>query len=116
MRNTWREINNMLGKGKKADLPDNYDDQRVYSEPSDIANAFNSYFTSIGASLANKIPTTNSHFMDYIHNSPHLYFLYRPTHLKCNGLVIRSVVTPAVALMIFSPQLSSLLFPLSLTP
>ena len=46
VKSTWREINNILGKGKRADLTDScHDDQRVYSEPSDIANAFNSYFT-----------------------------------------------------------------------
>ena len=62
VKNTWREINNILGKNKKAELPDKIDDgQQVASNPSDISQSFNNYLTSIGSLLASKIPHTNTH-------------------------------------------------------
>ena len=70
MKSTWREINNVLGKGKRANIPDKcYDEQQVFSSSTDIAGAFNSYFTNIGETLANTVPSTNAHFMDYLHNT-----------------------------------------------
>ena len=81
MKSSWQEINKILGKGKKADVPDDVrDGQHVYSDPSDIANAFNSYFTNIGSSLANNIPQTSTHFMDYLHDSNNSSLFLTPTH------------------------------------
>ena len=89
MKSTWRVINNILGEGKKADLPDNcHDDQRVYSEPSDIANAFNSYFTI--HLLTTFLQLTLTSWITYTTLTPHLYFLYQLTHLKYYKLVISS--------------------------
>ena len=70
MKSTWREINNVLGKGKRANIPDKcHDEQQVFSSSTDIAGAFNSYFTNIGETVANTVPSTNAHFMDYLHNT-----------------------------------------------
>ena len=81
MKNTWREINNILGKGRKAGIPEKCSDgHQVFSNPADIANSFNSYFSSIGVSLSNKLPPTNSHFMDYLHNPNTSSFFLAPTN------------------------------------
>ena len=81
MKNTWRNINKIIGKGKKADIPENCSDgQEVYSNPRDIANSFNPYFTDIGASRGNKNSPTNMHFRDYLHNSNTSSFFLVPTN------------------------------------
>ena len=94
VKNTWREINNILGKNKKAELPDKIDDgQQVASNPSDISQSFNNYFTSIGSLLASKIPHTNTHFT-YLHDSnPSSFFLIPTNFFEINemGKLLKSV-------------------------
>ena len=70
MKSTWREINKVLGKGKRAAIPEYCSDgEDVFSNPADIADSFNSYFTKIGPSLAHRIPSSHTHFMDYLQSS-----------------------------------------------
>ena len=116
MKSTWREINNVLGKGKRPNIPDKcHDEQQVFSSSTDIAGAFNSYFTNIGETLANTVPSTNAHFMDYLHNTnTSSLFSFQQILMKSPRLLRNSTVTLAVVLMMFGLQLLSLSFPLFL--
>ena len=81
IKSTWREINNILGKKKKDDFPDNFlNGQQSISNPSDIADTFNLYFSSIGSSLASKIPSTDVHFTDYLHDRNTSSLFLTPTN------------------------------------
>ena len=80
-KSTWREINNILGKNKKDDLPDNFRhaDQSI-SNPSDIAENFNSYFSSIGSTLASSIPSIDhAHFIDFLQDRNKSSLFLSPT-------------------------------------
>ena len=41
----------------------------IIEDPNDIANVFNSYFSSIGENLGRKIPLAKKHFSEYL-NEP----------------------------------------------
>ena len=80
MKGLWREINGILGKRKQNVLPDTFTDgDNLLSNPLEIANTFNEYFTDIGSSLANKIPPTDTHFTDSLHNLNTSSFFLVPT-------------------------------------
>lgn len=81
LKGLWQEINGILGKKKKNVLPDQFiEGVNLLSTPPDIANSFNHYFSDIGSSLANKIPPTNTHFTDSLHNPNASSFFLTPTN------------------------------------
>lgn len=57
-KKTWDNINTLLNRGKKVfNYPVNFTDNGVsISNPLDIANAFNTFFTNLGPDLAKNIP------------------------------------------------------------
>lgn len=57
MKDTWRTLNNLLGRKKQTKLPDffNDNDGNKITDSTHIANNFNSFFTNIGTKLAEKI-------------------------------------------------------------
>ncbi len=66
--------------GKKTPFPGSFTaGERLLSNPTDVANSFNSFFTNIGSSLANKIPSTDVHFSKYLHNPNSSSFFLTPT-------------------------------------
>ena len=70
-KKTWSILNNIMGRNtkRKNTLPTTFfDDKKSYSSPSDIANQFNSFFTGIGPSLANKIPSSTIPPTHYLKN------------------------------------------------
>ena len=81
LKNIWREINSILGKNKRADLPCEFTNgEETLRDPPEIANSFNTHFSNIGASLANNIPSTNSHYTDFLHNPNSFSFFLTPTN------------------------------------
>ena len=60
MTKTWENINKLLNKKKGNDShPTTFSNgNTIYTTPTQIANAFNNYFTNIGPSLAANIPAT----------------------------------------------------------
>ena len=55
---TWSAINNLLNRNNtKSSLPDYYiiDNNDTITDPLDIANRFNDFFTNVGPNLANEI-------------------------------------------------------------
>ena len=64
---TWNTINQIINKNKPCNSTDTLviDDKEI-TNPAEIAEAFNSFFTSIGPELASKINCNKKHFTDYL--------------------------------------------------
>ena len=64
IKDTWKLINEVINnKNTKRVLPSQFKiDEKVVSDPKEIADKFCKYFTNIGISLANKIPSTDKSF------------------------------------------------------
>lgn len=71
IRNTWKEINSVLNKHKSSKtIKSIISDGKLISNPDEIADCFNGYFTNIGPNLASKIlhTHTSSSYTDYLTN------------------------------------------------
>ncbi len=79
LKQTWKILNDLLGRNRKQDLPDCFDiDGKSTSDYKTIADGFNNFFTNIGPNLADKIPTTDvpfDNFLDNIASPLHSFFL-----------------------------------------
>ena len=64
---TWNVINKLINKGKPRN---NFDHLKIENKeitnPTEIAQAFNQFFTNIGPELASKISSDNKHFTEYL--------------------------------------------------
>ena len=54
-------------------------ENQVLENPCDIANIFNSYFSTIGENLANNIPPTTKHFSKFLDKSITNSIFFAPT-------------------------------------
>ena len=82
LRETWKGIKNIIQMKNNTDsLPTCILDNGLpITEPSEIANSFNSYFSSIGETLQSKIKSSHTHFSKYLKN-PNIYsFFLSPTN------------------------------------
>ena len=75
-KNTWKVIKKLINRNvAKKQKPCRFKvDDKILTEEHEIANAFNTYFTNIGPSLASNIKTNTDKTFDY--------FLGRPRALK----------------------------------
>ena len=87
LRKSWQLINEITGrkKGGGSKLPDSFFSSEnpdiLLSNPSDIANGFNSFFNTIGPSLSAKIDDTNiprDNFRRYLSKEPEHEFKFHP--------------------------------------
>ena len=83
MKKTWEGINNVLARKLKNTKPitfikDPNDNDSVTSDPSRIANVLNDHFASVGPKLANKLPTVQRKYFDFLNrsNSPDSSFAF----------------------------------------
>jgi hypothetical protein len=84
MKKTWQTLNHILGRNKAPKPPSHFcdTDGSKISDPIQIATKFNTFFTSIGPSLASKIPPpTNTNFKTKSSSLEHSIFL-SPTNDK----------------------------------
>ena len=59
-----------------------------YNDPKDIAQAFNSYFSSVASELNSKIPTSNIDPISFLTQKlDHTIFLYPVTPLECSKII-----------------------------
>ena len=83
MKKTWHLINKIIHKkGNSKTYPDNFSvNGEILSEPTEIATAFNSYFTNIGEELASKIIHTgpDSH-KDFLTEEINSSFEFQPVN------------------------------------
>ena len=65
MKETWKTLNNLLGRNKKCRLPDFFKgaDGNKITDPKEIANNFNDFFTNIGNKLADKITPPDNNYV-----------------------------------------------------
>ena len=66
MKETWKTLNNVLGRNKQTKLPDFFKDSdgNKITDSNKIANNFNDFFnTNIGTKLANKISSPDSNYV-----------------------------------------------------
>jgi hypothetical protein len=66
-KKTWDTLNEIMGKAKKKDLISQININDVTeTEPTKIANHFNSFFTSVGSKISNDVPAVAKPPEDYI--------------------------------------------------
>ena len=72
IKNTWKGIKNIVNLNKKQNtLPDKLVYQnKTFDNDTDIAKSFNTFFTNIGNTVEAKIPTTKTHFNQYLTDKP----------------------------------------------
>ena len=64
---TWSLINQMLNNSPSHQYTDFLiENNTLIDSPTNIANSFNSYFTSVGPNLANTVPSTALSFKSYL--------------------------------------------------
>ena len=65
MKETWKTLNNLLGRNKKSKLPDFFKDTdgNKITDSNEIADNFNDFFTKIGTKLADKITPPASNYV-----------------------------------------------------
>ena len=70
MKETWREINTIIGKGKGQSSQSKFrgENDNVITDSQDIANHFNDFFVNVGPKLASDIQNTGKNYYDYLHN------------------------------------------------
>ena len=73
-KKTWEGINNALARKLMNTkhiilIEDPNDNVSVTSDPSRIANVLNDHFASFGPKLANKLPTVERNYFDFMNRS-----------------------------------------------
>ncbi|CAB4025166.1 Hypothetical predicted protein [Paramuricea clavata] len=91
-RKTWRLVND-LNSRKVSDVTSvkkvNLDGNEI-TNAAEISDAFNSYFTSIGEKLANKIPSSNVNPVSYI-QSTHSVFSFKEIGLSTVNRLLKTI-------------------------
>ena len=90
MEKTWEVINSVLARTLKNTKPitfikDPNDNDSVTSDPSKISNVLNDHFASVGPKLANKLPTVQRNYFDFMNSSssPHSSFAFNLVIPNC---------------------------------
>jgi len=70
MKHTWQLINNVIhdnfGHSKSSSVDELSCNSSILTDPVNIANKFNEYFTHTGPNLAAKIPQVSGSHLDYV--------------------------------------------------
>ena len=66
LKQTWKAINNLLGKVKTGSCTALKIGNQVTSDAQSIANLFNLHFVEVGSKLVKKLRSTPNHFGDYL--------------------------------------------------
>ena len=72
MQKTWEGINTLIKKYRKTKLVSSLqltDNRGTTQNQTEIANALNHHYASVGSKLANSIPLSTRDFKDYLGNS-----------------------------------------------
>jgi len=106
-KNTWRTINSLMNRSvNRSDVREVCDGNTLLSQPLDIANHFNLYFSSIASTLDNDIPHVDTSPLDYLGEIQPQSFFFRPV-TKCevkreiNKLPNKTSTLKCVPLFIF---------------
>ena len=68
MRQTWQTINNVIGRGQKHSLPNQFkrESGTIITNPEVISNEFNDFFVNVGPNLASQIKHSGKDYYDYL--------------------------------------------------
>ncbi len=119
IKETWRVINQLLHRKKTSvTFPSQFiDNNRVYTDPSDIAHAFNHYFVNIGTVLSERMHPTGSP-SEYLKGCyPSLQSFDPPTEKEIMDIVINMKDSAAghdeVRICVIKKFISSFIKPLT---
>jgi len=101
---TWRSINLLLNRRTKKDIPiEVTSDGNTITEPNEIAECFNTYFSNVAQKLSDQIPYTNSSPLSFMGDRINSSFFVAPVSinevmavintLKCKSFNLSSVPT-----------------------
>ncbi len=69
-KQTWNVLNNILGRNNKPTIASQFKLNNIQvSDPTLIANGFNSYFVNVGSNLAREIPPADINFQDFLQHA-----------------------------------------------
>ena len=78
-KEAWKTINNLLGRQSKSTTVNELKlNESSLTNPKDIAEGFNDYFSNIGTNLASKIGTSNCNFETYVEKVKSEYTAFQP--------------------------------------
>ena len=110
MEKTWEVINNVLARTLKNTKPitfikDPNDNDSVTSDLSRIcriANVLNDHFASVGPKLANKLPTVQRNYFDFMNSSssPDSSFAFNLVTPNCQ--LLSFIISNTVSLSVVS--------------
>ena len=94
-KHVWQGINSLINsKSKrssdKISLNDN-NNGNLISDPSNVANKFNEFFTSIANSIRDTIPESNKDFRSFLKNRPRNSFFFKPVESHEVMKIIKSL-------------------------
>ena len=94
IRKTWTGIKNIINiHNKTKNQPTSIlSNNKLETDPTKIAEGFNSYFSSIAEKLQEKIPPGNNHFTKYLNTPNDHNFLFRSADVKEIILIIDSLI------------------------
>ena len=79
----WKLINTLIGKNSKTDNTDTFCHNDIqFTNPTEVCNTFNDYFTNIGPNLAEQINTNNGHFTQYLSTPSEKSLIFNPTNVN----------------------------------
>jgi len=90
LKNTWKGIRNIINLKAKGDSSPSIieENNSTITDPKEISNSFNNYFSSIGQKIQSKIPKTKSNFMQYLNNAnPNSIFISPTTENEIAKLI-----------------------------
>ena len=79
IKNTWRLINNLLGKQRKSDCKKLKIDGKEIYEPQALANHFNNHFSTIASKLMDELPPSEAKYSEYLKPSSRSTMFVWPT-------------------------------------
>ena len=97
LRNTWRGIKSIIIISSKSGTPSTLLVQKqLISEPKQIANEFNTYFSKIAENLQSKIHTQGQDFRNYMDNpNEHTIFLAPTSPLEVLNIITLNIKNKA---------------------
>ena len=79
LKASWKILKTVINKGTKAKLPKLFGDgEKEVTNPKDIADRFNKFFTNIGPTLAKSIPKSSSLPLKYLNEKIKESVLFSP--------------------------------------
>ena len=80
LKKVWTIIKHVINKRRNAKTSDKFiQNNKIITDPKEIANGFNDYFVNIGPGLASKINTSATSYQSYLPESFNSSFFLQPT-------------------------------------